>query len=234
MLALSPADPAAVGQWAALWDVLHNQRQAVGIHLPAAAAAQAAAALRGGGGDIAGDAGGAAGLFLALVPNVLDRQSQSLLGLLAVPMQVLARAPAGGAPQRSCLRRPAPAGGAAFGSEPVQKRLRGVGWADDGREDKLTSPEAASLELAVGAHYATPQRRTVQATRPARLPSIHATVHSFTGGQASPPGHLAGLHVAVVGFDCRHEVRCGGGGGVDATRSGRCRARFAGSACCPA
>jgi hypothetical protein len=201
LLALGPSASPVHAQWAALWEVLSQQRQAVGILLPATAAAAAASPS---GSD--GEAGaGAASLFL--VPNMVDPGSKSLFGLIAVPVRREGHLPSAAGssrPAHGILRHgkhvlpPAAASGLATAAAAV---TQSVGWADLDSDAQPNDNATAALELGGGSHYATPRRRAAQVSRPSRLPSIRG--FPAEEGQAPP---LDGLRVAMVGFAKQHQV----------------------------
>lgn len=214
LLVLGQAPPsqqeAMAQQWMALWEMLRRDRQAIHIPIPAVAA---------GGGGREGDGGAATqeGLELFLVPNLLDPASMTLFGLLAVPIPLerpdaaAARAPGRGILHRTSAAALVPttaASGPAAAAGQDARRLP-LAWADAGQDDKPGAESAAALELGLGAHYATPRRRAVQVSRPARLPSIRTFVDD-TGA----PKPLEGLRVALVGFTKHHEV-CGHAGAFE-------------------
>ena len=195
LLALGPSASPLQAQWAALWEVLSQQRQAVGILLPATAAA-AAAPPSGSDGEARA---GAASLFL--VPNMVDPGSKSLFGLIAVPVRREGHLPSAAGssrPAHGILRHGGrgapPAAAAAAGAQ-------SVGWADLDSDAQPNDNASVALELGGGSHYATPRRRAAQVSRPSRLPSIRG--FPAEEGQTLP---LDGLRVAMVGFAKQHQV----------------------------
>ena len=199
LLALGPSASPLQAQWAALWEILSQQRQAVGILLPATAAAAAATATSGTGGEA-----GAGAPSLFLVPNMVDPASKSLFGLIAVPVRRAGHLPSAASssrPARGILRGAAPAAAAGGLAVDAAPGGQSVGWADLDSGAQPNDNASVALELEVGSHYATPRRRAAQVARPSRLPSIRG--FQAEEGLALP---LHGLRVAMVGFAKQHQV----------------------------
>ena len=193
LVALGQSPPAVqsatADRWISVWDILSRGRQAVGITIPQPPHAAA---------------DDSHGLFLALVPNLLDAPSMTLFGLLATPIRSLKRPPAAALrPKRGILRRAAEAaeeqnpGGLA--RRVVERQP--VAWADGGHDDAPDGQAAAALELGLGAHYGAQWRQAAQVPMPAQ----RATVPAVPGDSVSKP--LEALRVAVLGFAKHHEVR---------------------------
>jgi hypothetical protein len=145
-------------------------------------------------------------VWLHLVPNLMDPQSWTLFGVLAVPRALQAPATAGRTPASSLLARPAAAAsgeeGEAGGGAPRRAARPPLAWADEAGEGVAAG--AASLELAAGAHYAAPGPRALLASRSPAPPRIRS--FAAGGGAEEEDRPLLHLRVALLGVSKRSQV----------------------------